>query len=640
MAGAEEGVSIEDFDLGDEQVPGVQAVDVEAEIGMAEQLAADNCRYDDEGYLKQAWVDRQAEIQSFMVQARLTGQRLILQDDLPGLVTQLIDATGLPVSEGQLEFHLEQLEDAIKLATVAEPLAKRVRGDLGTATMQRIRDAGAVVATVDTMAVKRELGIPMKGTRLRRVGRRCLASDAQTPGERELAEKQDRDHWTSVLIGFLMEGNLPSVLLARMSDDPYKVLQGAAGRTRGSTMRSYLRAWKRFRFWLLLVYNLSFPSDPVQLVDYLHVLREEPCGRTVPKKFLQAASWLEGAGGVALQARLSMHPLVRKTMEYCDMELAAGSKVAWQAPRFPAIVIVSLEIFVCSEGNSDFLRFCAFCLLMLIWGTLRFDDVQHLCPRCLRIVDDALVGQLKQTKTTGPGKRVPSLQLVVGLFATLTNLGWVRAGLAIMKRLGDLDRDYLWMRSLDGEGKEASSFMARYSDAIAATRLVLSLLNVPEVSANSGWIAKGGTLIPKPFYGFWSLHSGRSCLPSILALLSIAKGLIDYLGRWSPSGSDVYVRTYKLVVLQLQQKVVDAYQSGYGITLLREGDIADACHRFLVERLAYSDEHAEQIILEWNRVSSQVHTTWTTSTQHMGPAVGLSDLVAELEADPPMDPWQ
>ena len=570
--------------------------------------------FDEDGFLKTSFVKRQEDISAFMSQSRLTGARLFVQDDIPGLLTQLLTATGPPVSMIQRDYHMDELMSMIRSAKKDEPMAKRLRGDLQSHTLQNIRDAGTALRSIPTAVVVQQIGFPAKGSRLRRVGQRCLVSTAMDSGERATLEKADRDRWIEVMVGYIVEGNLPAYVIANLSSNPRSALRGAVGKTRGSTLRLYLRMWKVFRNWLLMTFNICFPTDAVHLVDYLHVLREEPCARTVPQKFIQACSWLEGAGGILQVNRISQHPLVKKTLDFCNHELSSVAYVTWQAPRFSIIVLVALEILVGSQSYSDFIRFWGFCMLLQCWATLRFDDLQHLPPRTLRIVDGVLVGELKSTKTSGPGKRVAFLPIAVSLQASLTKISWVRIGLAIMKRIGNLDRDYLLMKSADSQGFEPCTTMARYAEASAISRLVLSMLKVPVVLADSGWVESGLRLIATILLKFWTLHTPRCVLPSMVALMNEEKRAADFLGRWSPAGSDTYVRTYKLVVTRLQEKVVTALHAGMGLTSLREGDILDTLLKYLVIKLELTGDQAEAVVNDWLQISRTVHEVWTNAS--------------------------
>ena len=61
-----------------------------------------------------------------------------------------------------------------------------------------------------------------------------------------------------------------------------------AGRTRSSAPKRYVIVYQRWRLWLQEAKLLSPPGRPVNLVDYLLVRRDEPCG-----PIMKAISWFE-----------------------------------------------------------------------------------------------------------------------------------------------------------------------------------------------------------------------------------------------------------------------------------------------------------------------------------------------------------
>ena len=55
--------------------------------------------------------------------------------------------------------------------------------------------------------------------------------------------------------------------------------------------------------------------------------------------------------------------------------------------------------------------------------------------------------------------------------------------------------------------------------------------------------------------GHWTEHGDRALLVSWAAAIGDPKQVRDLLGRWSPSGSDEYVRTARATVLSTQQSI-------------------------------------------------------------------------------------
>ena len=91
-----------------------------------------------------------------------------------------------------------------------------------------------------------------------------------------------------LLIDYLAETDSPSVLQAKSSSDPTRMLLGIIGKTRLATASKYLRIWTAYRTWLLEHTGMAWPTKIFHLLDYVYVLSDMPCGPSVPQKFMQA----------------------------------------------------------------------------------------------------------------------------------------------------------------------------------------------------------------------------------------------------------------------------------------------------------------------------------------------------------------
>ena len=96
------------------------------------------------------------------------------------------------------------------------------------------------------------------------------------------------------------------------------------------------------------------------------------------------------------------------------------------------------------------------------------------------------------------------------------------------------------------------------------------------------WRQSDLPLVHPLMVSFWTEHSPRAVLPSVLAVLDEDKLRIDYLGKWSPSGSQDYTRTYRAIVRSLQEKAVKEIRRAN--PKLDDGDIVDRLQRFCIEQ--------------------------------------------------------
>ena len=75
---------------------------------------------------------------------------------------------------------------------------------------------------------------------------------------------------------------------------------------------------------------------------------------------------------------------------------------------------------------------------------------------------------------------------------------------------------------------------------------------------DDGWKESGIVLVPPPFRAAFTEHGPRAFLPSVLGELEVEKTQRDFVGRWSPTGSDDYTRSYRSIVKRLQKTAVEA----------------------------------------------------------------------------------
>ena len=101
---------------------------------------------------------------------------------------------------------------------------------------------------------------------------------------------------------------------------------------------------KRLRLWLQEAKLLSPPGRPIDLVDYLLVRRDEPCGRSVPETIMKAISWFEKIPEFRLEVRATEGRIAWATKDKIIVEmLSEGAPLTKRAPRYPTWVLVKIE---------------------------------------------------------------------------------------------------------------------------------------------------------------------------------------------------------------------------------------------------------------------------------------------------------
>ena len=133
--------------------------------------------------------------------------------------------------------------------------------------------------------------------------------------------------------------------------------------------------YKRWRLWLQEANRVDPPGRPADLVDYLLVLRDEPCARTV---------------------------------------------------------LVAIERVVLDDSEPTGLRVYAWAKLVKVWASLKWSDLQAIRPGELKLVEGRLVTTLRRTKTSGPNRRIKEMPLCVSEAAFFENPAWLKVGFELL----------------------------------------------------------------------------------------------------------------------------------------------------------------------------------------------------------------
>ena len=256
-------------------------------------------------------------------------------------------------------------------------------------------------------------------------------------------------------------------------------------------------------------------------------------------------------------------PLIKRAFEWATVELADEGNLTAKAPRIPMVVIISMELMVVDVEKNMVLRIMAWVRLVKLYASLRSDDLQRLRPAAVALRDSGLVGTLTRTKTTGVGRRVKELPLFVPKGAFMACPAWLEVGYNLWAAGGDDGRDFFLHRpSPDLQG--FTKHMASMGELGALGLAVLAGLRVPvrRTDGDREWSQSDEALLPEPLASGWTSHSERSTVSSALAAIGVPKESRNILGRWSPSGSDDYVRTHRAMVKELLLRFTSTVGAG------------------------------------------------------------------------------
>ena len=526
-----------------------------------------------------------------------TGQRLALQEgEESELLTQALQELELVIDVQTRALILPYLYEAVERAVRELPLSKRAKGDSAPLGWQRAWDAVAAneAKVHSEEEAVRVLTAPARGTK------GIQKFDQQIdPEAHQVRLRQDAEKFRLMqaqLVDFLIEAQAPILAQLELSCDPRRALLGVIGKTRMNTAAKYLRHWVLYRDWLQVEKGYPWPRSVSDLIDYLFVLRDKPCYPTIPQTWYQATCWIFHKGGFEGEAFLPGKSLLTENLNKLILDLGQNQQPTLQAARYPIGVLAALEIYVADKERLPFKRLIAASMLFRAWGTLRLDDLQHMRRNTLRLVGDLLTTELSCTKTTGPGKRVRQLPVAVSSDAQILPMQWVAVFLELLQEHLPSDKDFL-LENPTRDFKGTTGSRLTHAQATAISKQIVAELMVPVLTAG-GWVFGTEKLVPLELEGLFSQHSGRAVLPSMAIHIENDKSKRDCLGRWKPSASDDYMRTYRTVVAAIQVRTAKAIQTGHP-EIIKEHDIVDRAARYLREGKGLAEGETAKICKAW-----------------------------------------
>ena len=139
------------------------------------------------------------------------------------------------------------------------------------------------------------------------------------PAARRDAEENLHKKWLGTLDG-LLRGTKTPMGERLVNSAPGSVPLGA-GR-RASTLRSLVRAAKRYLTWLALAHETAFPREVNQMTEYLQARHSEPCCRGALKNTRNAFTFLEVTA--AVEDRLTQRALHGRVSRSCQQRQHQG----------------------------------------------------------------------------------------------------------------------------------------------------------------------------------------------------------------------------------------------------------------------------------------------------------------------------
>ena len=514
----------------------------------------------------------------------LTGKKLAVfnLEDADSIATQVCKDLGV-ICEMQ---HVHVVKRLIREAHLAEPIAKRLRGDdsLDPLHFQLLVDRASNLQTGNRTTVVSPVDEFLESD-VR--ASRGAARHAEPCEERFKKEAGQKEFWSRELYKELKRMGAPALehLEHCVSDSHIHV--ALAGRTRYSTLKRYIKCWRSFQQWQTAVRGNAGSPEVGDLVEYIFCRYDEPCGPTVPPLIVKAVVWMERTACLDVRARIGDSHVVGSVRDYVVEMLSKDSAPTKRAPRYPVVMMESFEHVVEDESQLLGIRVIAWIKLVKLWGTLRWDDVQKMIPKELKYFGGRMTTVLRTTKTTGPTKRVRELPVCISEHAYISNQFWLKTGFDLLKNDVAFDRDYL-LPKLNSNWTGFRRVMATYNDISSYSAYLRRKIKRP---------GQDELIIHPTMAAFWTEHSERATLPTGLALLRAPKEERDMLGRWKPDGSDTYLRMYNGVVSRLQLQFAKAARTNERSSTLDERDILESAMSWITDRCEpLSDERVQMIL--------------------------------------------
>ena len=367
----------------------------------------------------------------------------------------------------------------------------------------------------------------------------------------------ERKKYTSLLAQVIVDADLPVVALIRTLDDPQQGWVHLFGTRRCNTLKNRYKSWRPFAVWLELHFGRKFPVQLKDIIDYIQHRADEGCGKTIPESFHTSLTLIEQLGRVPEGERLSDEQLWLAHIKAWTAELAADSPPVKPAEMFTIAMLLSLELVVADVSQRLFSRALAWVVLVMIWGSMRCDDVQSTLPHRTTLSNYGLRMVLGKSKTSGPDKIQKEVSVHVYRTVSLTGEDWLGIGY----RLWDDEpfnyrRDFLVMEPT----ADWTSAKRKFVTPSGLSSLISKLLSDLPVPRKQGdmWVANtGGLLLPDGLETHFTGHSPRNFLTSVAAAIGFHKDQRAYLGRWAMGmvASEEYVRTSRQVVFTIQKAV-------------------------------------------------------------------------------------
>ena len=374
--------------------------------------------------------------------------------------------------------------------------------------------------------------------------------------QREMIESDERKRWLKELEKQVRQASTWEIV---GTDQGLLSRRMGKGR-RANTLRKHVKTWEHFIRWLLAAYGVKWPEAPYQFADYLLSRAMEPCGPSIPVSAFKTLIFMEHAAEIPKEEQLNTSGAIRNALEEIKLQLESDNpRPRRQAVQLLVTVVAALERKVMEEKAPRFVRGFAWYKLVKVWGAMRFHDTTGVDFGSMSLDGFALVANLTRTKTSGPGKRIMQLKLIIGGKVFLEEPRWLETGWKIWEELSDeagcRERDF-FLTLPEGSLNNSSRRMAGYQAASGMSQAIYKELLCP---CTGGW----EHLMEVGVGCIWSEHSERVTLRTWAGAAGVPDTVCKMLGRWTPSVDQSYDRSIAAQIVRAQMHVAEFIKQNY-----------------------------------------------------------------------------
>ena len=439
--------------------------------------------------------------------------------------------------------------------------------------------------------------------------------------------------WAAKAVNILKTVGARTMADAGEAEDAGAAERAILGSVRASTLQARVRPLEAMIRWLEWRRGYAWPRRPADIFDYLaERQRDDPQG-SFPRSLLAGIAWLEARSGFAESQKYANNDVVKKWFQRADAEAGEHLGEVKRAPRFPLALVAAMELLVGGsakdKGTKKTKAVICWMRLLKIYGGMRMDDLQRVAPRSVVVGDAGLTLKLLRTKCSGPGKKVRELTVFIPRGTGFANTDWLLVGLGLWRSVVVMDADCFMPRPM----KDLGSFTARMAS--------LSDLSGLGVHCMIGLKFNDEVVLDERLVAELTGHSERCTLQSWLALLGVPKSDREFMGRWSASGADDYVRTDRGVVRRLLKLIADSASAGDAYALFDESEAVERLEALATKRRPELADSLAGAARESKRVAREILSCLTpTALQNSNEGDMSKIATVAAEADPGGDDEQ